>query len=55
MRKVGSCGCDSSRHGPQISPFKTFRNHRIDLIDVKGSRELNAFLGNALIGQVVAA
>ena len=32
-----------------------FRNRRIDLLEVKGGRELNAFGGNALIWQAVSS
>ena len=32
-----------------------FRLLRIELAEVKGARELNTFLGNALICQAVAA
>jgi len=48
MRKVGTCGCDSSRHRPWVAPFERFHNRRIDLIEVNASRELNAFGQNAL-------
>ena len=53
MRNVAIRGCDSSRHRPWVAPFEIFRNRRIDLIEVKGSRELNAFGGNELISQAV--
>ena len=49
MRNVAIRGCDSSRHRPWVAPAHIFRNRRIDLIEVKGSRELNAFWGNELI------
>ena len=55
MRKVAIHGCDSSRHRPWVAPSRMFRNRRIDLLEVKGGRELNAFGGNALIWQAVSA
>ena len=55
MRNVAIHGCDSSRLRPWVAPFETFRNRRIDLIEVKGSRELNAFAANALIPYGIAA
>jgi hypothetical protein len=55
MRKVATCGCDSSRLRPGVAPLEIIRNRRIELIEAKGSRELNAFGRNALILQAVAA
>jgi hypothetical protein len=55
MRNVAIRGCDSSRHRPWVAPFEIFRNRRIDLLEVKGGRELNAFGWNPLTWQAVAA
>jgi len=53
MRNVVIHGCDSSRHRPWVAPFEIFRNRRIDLIEVKGGGELNAFWLNARIQHAV--
>ena len=55
MRNVAIRGCDSSRHRPWVAPARIFRNRRIELIEVKGCGELNAFGGPALIWQAVEA
>jgi hypothetical protein len=55
MREVAIRGCDSSRLRPGIAPFEIFIDRRIELIEVKGGRELNAFGRNALIWQAVEA
>jgi len=49
MRNVAIHGCDSSRLRPGVAPLEAFRNRRIELMEAKGSRELNAFGRNALI------
>jgi len=55
MRNVAIRGCDSSRHRPWVAPSRRFRNRRIELLEVKGGRKLNAFGPNALIAQAVAS
>ena len=55
MRNVAIRGCDSSRHRPWVAPSRRFRNRRIELLEVKGGRGLNAFGGTTLISQVLLA
>ena len=55
MRNVAIRGCDSSRHRPWVAPSRRFRNRRIELLEVKGGRKLNAFGGDTLILEAVAA
>jgi len=54
MRKVAIHGCDSSRLRPWVAPFEIFSNRRVELIEVKGCGELNAFGRKALIAHAVS-